>query len=288
MKQVDIQRLVEQAALLMASLVWTIVVLAGVLMFWIYQDVQARWAFVLNAPPEALAQVASPTATPSPTATGWAGPGPTATPTATGWPTAIPTQVVPPPAILPETFVDGEPTPVVVANANVANVSERAGTASVSSPVSATGSSLPTRLVVEAVGIESDVIPVGWKVVEQGGQQYSIWKVADYAVGWHNTTALLGQPGNTVMAAHNNIKGEVFRDLVNVEIGDRIVAYSGDQRFEYEITVKTIVKEKGEPPEVRRRNARWISPTADERLTLVTCWPYTSNSHRLIVVAQPI
>jgi len=38
---------------------------------------------------------------------------------------------------------------------------------------------------------------------------------------------------------------------------------------------------------VRRQNARWIAPTTDERLTLVTCWPYTGNSHRLIIVAKP-
>lgn len=91
-----------------------------------------------------------------------------------------------------------------------------------------------------------------------------------------------------VLAGHNNINGEVFRDLVNVEIGDKVIAYAGDKKFEYEITFKTIVKEKGEPLEVRQRNAQWIAPTNDERLTLVTCWPYTSNTHRLIVVAKPI
>lgn len=89
------------------------------------------------------------------------------------------------------------------------------------------------------------------------------------------------------MAGHNNINGEVFRDLANVEVGDKIVAYAGDQGLEYVVELKTIVKEKGEPLEVRRRNAQWIAPTADTRLTLVSCWPYTSNTHRVIVVAKP-
>jgi sortase A len=39
---------------------------------------------------------------------------------------------------------------------------------------------------------------------------------------------------------------------------------------------------------VRLQNAQWIQPTTDERLTLVTCWPYNDNSHRLIIVARPI
>ena len=39
---------------------------------------------------------------------------------------------------------------------------------------------------------------------------------------------------------------------------------------------------------VRRANAQWIAPTDDERLTLVTCWPYISNTHRLIIVAKPV
>jgi sortase A len=40
--------------------------------------------------------------------------------------------------------------------------------------------------------------------------------------------------------------------------------------------------------EVRIANAKWIQPTSDERLTLVTCWPYTNNTHRLIIVARPL
>jgi sortase (surface protein transpeptidase) len=34
-------------------------------------------------------------------------------------------------------------------------------------------------------------------------------------------------------------------------------------------------------------NTAWIGPMDDERITLVTCWPETSNTHRLVVVAEP-
>lgn len=304
----DLERIIEQAALLFASFVWTAIVLAMIVMFWAYQDVQARWEYVVNAPPEVLAQaVASPPATPSPTLTPWAGPGPTLTPTPPQPPTPVPTSVVAPPIILPETLNADDPTPVVVANLDNQLAQDNLNPQPPSFEADAPGSAqeatqvepapaipvpqfgtIPTRLIINSVGIDSEIIPVGWSVIQRNGQEYTVWNVADYAVGWHKTSAPLGQPGNTVMAGHNNVNGEVFRDLVNVEIGDRIVAYAGDRKFEYEITFKTIVKEKGEPPEVRRRNAQWIAPTEDERLTLVTCWPYTTNTHRLIVVAEPI
>jgi LPXTG-site transpeptidase (sortase) family protein len=301
------ERWIEQSALLFTSFVWTVVILVVISIVWAYQDVQARWEYVLNVPPEALAQaVASPTATPQPTATPWAGPGATLTPTSTKPPTPIATPVVAPPIILPETLNADDPTPVVVANLDaqteqvnidpqppsfeadipgtVQEVPQSEPAPAIPAPPSDT---LPNRLIIDSIGIDSEIVPVGWSVVQRNGQEFSVWNVAEYAVGWHKTTAQLGQSGNTVMAGHHNVYGEVFRDLVNVEVGDTVVAYAGDRKYEYEITFKTIVKEKGEPAEVRRRNAQWIAPTDDERLTFVTCWPYTNNTHRVIVVAEP-
>ncbi|GIK41343.1 MAG: hypothetical protein BroJett011_51760 [Chloroflexota bacterium] len=327
MKLSNKEILIEQVALLFASFVWTMVILTGIALFWAYQDVQDRWDFVLNAPPGALAQAGPPpTATPSPTPTVWSPP-PTLTPSPTKPPTPTATWVVPPPNFLPETLNPDEPTPIPVtvqpgdqvppaepppappppepAPSTATPAAQPPDQyplptptatpepappppAPAPNPVPAGGNGVPTRLVVESVGIDTKVIPVGWQVVEQNGQQYSIWQVADYAAGWHETTALLGQPGNTVMAGHHNVNGEVFRDLVNVEVGDKVTVYAGDQRFEYVVDLKTIVKEKGEPIEVRQRNAQWIASTTDERLTLVTCWPYTNNTHRVIVVAKPL
>jgi sortase A len=320
MKLSNKQILIEQIALLFASFVWTLVVLAGMTMFWVYQDVQARWEYVLSAPPEALAQAPPATPTPTPTATLWAPP-PTLTPSPTKPPTPTATWVVPPPNFLPETLNPDEPTPIPVTVQPSDQVEAPPPTPAPPTPIPpstsepqpqypnptptatvtpesvppppapapnppAGGNGVPTHLVIPSVGIDANVIPVGWQMVEQNGQQYSIWQVADYAVGWHQTTAVLGQPGNTVMAGHHNVNGEVFRDLVNVEVGDAITIYSGDQPFEYQVELKTIVKEKGEPIEVRQRNAQWIAPTTDERITLVTCWPYTNNTHRVIVVAK--
>jgi len=48
-----------------------------------------------------------------------------------------------------------------------------------------------------------------------------------------------------------------------------------------------ILEERDAPVEQRLENARWLARSEDERLTLITCWPPESNTHRLIIVAIP-
>jgi sortase A len=145
----------------------------------------------------------------------------------------------------------------------------------------------PDRIVAPAIGLDAPVVPVGWKTVEENGQEVTEWEVADYAAGWHKTSAYPGNVGNTVISGHHNIRGEVFRYVVNLEPGHIVDLYVGQTVYRYMVTEKYILREKGMPPEVREENARWIAPTDDERLTLVTCWPYTNNTHRVVVVAKP-
>jgi sortase A len=108
------------------------------------------------------------------------------------------------------------------------------------------------------------------------------------AVGWHNTSVGLGAPGNTVLNGHHNIKGEVFRDLYQLQTGDEIDLYSGDRLLKYIVVYTSVLPERNQPLEVRLANAEWIQPTEDERITLITCWPYESNTHRVVVVAVPM
>jgi sortase A len=115
-----------------------------------------------------------------------------------------------------------------------------------------------------------------------------MWNVPNrFAAGWLNTSAPAGERGNTVLDGHHNIAGEVFRYVVDLKRGDTIQLWVGNQPREYVVSLRKILPEKGQPLEVRLDNAKWIQPTSDERLTLVTCWPYTNNTHRLIVVALP-
>jgi len=108
-----------------------------------------------------------------------------------------------------------------------------------------------------------------------------------YAAGWHETSAPLGMPGNIVLNGHNTTNGEVFRDLYTLEAGDTIIVYSGDVPYTYAVSEILILPEAGQPLEVRLENARYVTTTDDERLTLVTCHPYGSLRYRLIAIAHP-
>ncbi len=147
---------------------------------------------------------------------------------------------------------------------------------------------LPTRIVIPAISVDAPVVPVSWRTVEVDGQAQAAWEVpAMYAAGWHETSAPLGMSGNTVLSGHNTTNGEVFRDLYTLEAGDVITVYSDDTPYTYTVAEVLILPEAGQPLEVRLENARYIMPTDDERLTLVTCHPYGSLHYRLIVIARP-
>lgn len=146
----------------------------------------------------------------------------------------------------------------------------------------------PDRLVIESIGLDAPIIPTNIKEIEYQGLTYYQWLAPNEpAVGWHESSALLGSPGNTVLNGHHNVYGEVFKDLVNVHEGDVIEVHSGNNVFRYRVALAMLLPERFKSLTVRLENARWILPTEDERLTLITCWPYESNTHRVIIVALP-
>ncbi|WP_376791520.1 sortase [Thermoflexus sp.] len=142
--------------------------------------------------------------------------------------------------------------------------------------------------MIPAIALDTPIVPAGSRVVSINGRRYREWLAPDRrAAGWHPSSARAGAPGNMVLSGHNNIAGAVFRRLADLKLGDRIWIYTRDRVFPYEVVELHILPERGQPLAVRQANARWIQPTPDERLTLVTCWPPWSNSHRLIVIAHP-
>ncbi|MEW6093549.1 MAG: sortase [Chloroflexota bacterium] len=147
---------------------------------------------------------------------------------------------------------------------------------------------VPDRVVIPSIYLDAPVVSVHYKDVESGGQVYHQWRVpAEFAAGWQDESALLGVPGNTVLNGHHNAYGMVFRNLIQLSIGDLIIVHSGDTEFHYEVAAKMLLPERGQTLETRLENARWLQTSADERLTLVTCWPADSNTHRVIIVAFP-
>lgn len=146
----------------------------------------------------------------------------------------------------------------------------------------------PERIAIPSIGLDAPVEPVGWQAISLGGVSVVQWEVAEYAAGWHQDSALPGHLGNIVLAGHHNIKGEVFRDLIDLKEGDVITLTAEGRAYRYQVATLLVLRERGMPLEVRQENARWIAPTTQERLTLVTCWPYASNTHRVIVLATPV
>jgi LPXTG-site transpeptidase (sortase) family protein len=149
---------------------------------------------------------------------------------------------------------------------------------------------VPERLYIPDIDLEAPIVPIGWIYVEIDGVTQPIWDVPNQrAAGWHETSAKIGVPGNTVLNGHNTSRGEVFRDLYKLDVGATILVEADDgATYTYTITERLILPEGGQPIEIRIKNAQYALPTADERLTLLTCYPYGSLANRLVIIAHPV
>ncbi len=145
--------------------------------------------------------------------------------------------------------------------------------------------SRPNRIYAPHVGLDSEIIPVGFSIRESNGVLFRIYDVARWAAGWHTNSSLPGWQGNTVLAGHQNAWGSVFRPALNLEPGDFLFVEAGGNTYSYLVVIKETLPETNQAE--RRANGQWIAQTEDERLTLVTCWPPDGNSHRVVIVAIP-
>ncbi|HDN80599.1 MAG TPA: sortase, partial [Chloroflexi bacterium] len=145
----------------------------------------------------------------------------------------------------------------------------------------------PTRIVIPAIGVDAPVVEVRWKVVKTENGFMAEWETADYAAGHHFNSANPGENGNVVISGHHNIKGKVFNRLWELKPGDEIKLYNArGEIFTYVVNEVLLLREKGASEEERRAHARYMNPTSDPTLTLISCWPPWSNTHRVIVIAK--
>jgi LPXTG-site transpeptidase (sortase) family protein len=146
----------------------------------------------------------------------------------------------------------------------------------------------PDRLVIPVINLDASIMPADYKILKAGAQLFEQWIAPDQkAVGWQTSSAQFGDFGNMVLNGHHNEFGEVFRRLVDLKIGDLVQVYAGNLHMDYVVSNIMILPEKYADMPTRLYNARWLMPSNDQRLTMVTCWPYESNTHRLIIVALP-
>ena len=98
-------------------------------------------------------------------------------------------------------------------------------------------------------------------------------------VGHNIFSANPGEKGNVVLSAHNDIHGEIFRDLDQLSEGDLIILFSERRSYTYSVDDILIV----EPNRVE-----FLDPTPDPIVTLISCYPYLVDNKRIIVRANLI
>ncbi|MFQ6059078.1 MAG: sortase [Anaerolineae bacterium] len=122
-----------------------------------------------------------------------------------------------------------------------------------------------TRIVIPAIDVDAPVLEGdSWEVLKQG-------------VGHHPGSAQPGEGGNVVLSGHNDVFSQVFRRLEELAPGDEILLYAGDRPYRYTVVDKRVVA----PTEVSV-----MAPTAEPTLTLITCYPYLIDTHRIVVIAH--
>ena len=131
---------------------------------------------------------------------------------------------------------------------------------------------LPTPGPQQAIRIQIPALKVDAPVVQGDG-----WEQLKKGVGQHLGSVDAGQPGNVILSAHNDIFGEIFRDLDKLKTGDRIILFTSQRSYTYVVTSVKIV----EPSAVEV-----MGSTSDAILTLISCYPYMVDKQRIVVIAQ--
>ena len=128
---------------------------------------------------------------------------------------------------------------------------------------------IPTPGPEQAIQIQIPIIGVDAPVVQGDG-----WEQLKKGVAKTIGTANPGQSGNLVLSAHNDVFGEIFRNLDQLKQGDKIVVYTPQRGYTYIITNIQVVG----PTDVEV-----MASTPDPTVTLISCYPYLVDKQRIVV-----
>ncbi|MDO9131103.1 MAG: class D sortase [Anaerolineales bacterium] len=131
---------------------------------------------------------------------------------------------------------------------------------------------IPTRGPEQAIRIQIPSIQVDAPVVQGDG-----WDQLKKGVGQYIGSANPGQTGNIVLSGHNDVYGEVFKRLDELEPGNTIIIFTINRQYVYVVSGSQIV----EPTQVEV-----MAPTSDPTLTLISCYPYLIDNKRIVVFAK--
>lgn len=130
---------------------------------------------------------------------------------------------------------------------------------------------IPTPGPEQAIRIQIPAIQVDAPIVQGDG-----WEQLKKGVGQHVGTTNPGQNGNLVLTAHNDVFGEIFRELDQLKPGDAVIVHTAQRAYTYLVTDSEVV----EPTQVEV-----MAPTAKPVVTLISCYPYLVDDKRIVVKA---
>lgn len=143
--------------------------------------------------------------------------------------------------------------------------SDAAQTAANTIEVDRQSSEAPTRIVIPKINVDAPIVNgVNWEDLKKG-------------VGHLPGSANPGERGNMYLAAHNDIYGEIFRYLEDLNVGDEYFIYAGAEKFRYVVKERRIIEPSG---------VDVMLPTTEPVATLQTCYPYMVDTHRLVVIGE--
>ena len=129
-------------------------------------------------------------------------------------------------------------------------------------PIPTPGPEQANRIQIPAIGVDAPVV--------QGDGDEQLKK----GVGQNYSSTNPGKSGNVILSAHNDVYGEIFRDLDQLETGDEIVIHTNLRAYTYVVMNSQVV----EPTYVKV-----MDQTPDATVTLISCYPYLVDNQRIVV-----
>jgi sortase A len=86
-----------------------------------------------------------------------------------------------------------------------------------------------------------------------------------------------GERANLVFSAHNDIFGEIFRDLERLNPGDLVIVYTNQRAYTYIVVDTKIVMPSA---------VEVMDNTPQATVTLISCYPYLKDTQRIVVIAR--
>jgi sortase A len=130
---------------------------------------------------------------------------------------------------------------------------------------------VPTPGPQQAQRVQIPRIKVDHSVVQGDGPEQLKKGVAQ-----HLDTPNPGQKGNIVLSGHNDVYGQVFRELDQLKPGDTVILSNYQRTYTYVVRQTRIV----EPTQVEV-----MAQSNESIVTLISCYPYLVDNKRIVVTA---